>query len=47
MEKEKTIVEDESKKAQADMQKLTDKKVQTIDELKDKKEKEVMEVWFL
>ncbi len=44
MEKEKAIVEDESKKAQADMQKLTDKKVQTIDELKEKKEKEVMEV---
>ena len=44
MEKGKQITEDESKKAQTDMQKLTDKKIKVIDEMKDKKEKEVMEV---
>jgi len=44
MEKSKVITEDESKKAQTDMQKLTHKKVKDIDALKDKKDKEVMEV---
>lgn len=44
MEKGKEITEDESKKAQTDMQKLTDKKVKIVDEMKVKKDKEVMEV---
>lgn len=44
LEKGKQITEDESKKAQTDMQKLTDKKIKVVDEMKDKKEKEVMEV---
>lgn len=44
MEKSKVITEDESKKAQTDMQKLTDKKIKVIDDMKDKKDKEVMEV---
>lgn len=44
LEKGKEITEDENKKAQADMQKLTDKKIKVIDDMKAKKEKEVMEV---
>lgn len=43
-EKAKEITEDESKDVQDKIQKLTDKKVKFIDELKLKKEKEVMEV---
>lgn len=44
MEKKKEITEDESKEAQENIQKLTDKKIKIIDETKMKKEKEVMEV---
>lgn len=44
MEKKREITEDESKEAQTNIQKLTDKKVKIIDEIKAKKEKEVMEV---
>lgn len=44
MEKKKEITEDESKEGQDNIQKLTDKKIKVIDELKAKKEKEVMAV---
>lgn len=44
MEKKKEITEDDSKEAQDNIQKLTDKKIKLIDEIKAKKEKEVMEV---
>ena len=44
MEKKKEITEDDSKEAQGNIQKLTDKKIKLIDEIKAKKEKEVMEV---
>lgn len=44
MEKKKEITEDDSKEAQENIQKLTDKKIKLIDEIKTKKEKEVMEV---
>lgn len=44
MEKKKEITEDESKEGQTNIQKLTDKKIKIIDEIKVKKEKEVMEV---
>lgn len=44
MEKKKEITEDESKEGQTNIQKLTDKKIKVIDELKAKKEKEVMAV---
>ena len=43
-EKAKEITEDESKRGQEKMQKLVDKYVKLVDELKAKKEKEVMEV---
>ena len=43
-EKAKTITEDDSKNGQDKIQKLTDKKIKSIDELKDKKEKDVLEV---
>jgi ribosome recycling factor len=43
-EKAKEITEDESKRLQDKMQKLIDKYVKLVDELKDKKDKEVMEV---
>ncbi len=43
-EKAKTITEDESKEGQDKIQKLTDKKIKVIDELRDKKEKDVLEV---
>ncbi len=43
-EKAKEITEDESKRLQEQMQKLVDKYVKQVDELKAKKEKEVMEV---
>lgn len=42
--KDKTITEDDDKKVRTDMQKLTDKKITEIDEIKDRKEKEVMSV---
>ena len=44
IEKEKTVSEDESKKAQDDMQKLTDKYIKEIDQIMNSKEKEIMEV---
>ena len=44
LEKEKTISEDETKKAQDDIQKLTDKYIKEIDAVMTSKEKEVMEV---
>lgn len=43
-EKAKTITEDVSKEGQDKIQKLTDKKIKAVDELKDKKEKDVLEV---
>jgi len=44
LEKEKTVSEDESKKAQDDMQKLTDKYIKEVDVIMSAKEKEIMEV---
>ena len=44
LEKAKEITEDESKKAQDDMQKLIDKFVKNVDTAKAGKEKEIMEV---
>lgn len=44
MEKSKEITEDESKGAQDDIQKLTDKYIAEVDKLIDNKEKEIMEV---
>lgn len=44
IEKSKEITEDESKGAQEDIQKLTDKYIAEIDKLVDNKEKEIMEV---
>ena len=44
MEKKKEISEDDSKEGQENIQKLTDKKIKAIDEIKAKKEKEVMAV---
>ncbi len=43
-EKDKTISEDEAKKAQEDMQKLTDKYIKEVDQAMAAKEKEIMEV---
>lgn len=43
-EKSKTITEDVSKDGQDQVQKLTDKKIKLIDELRDIKEKDVMSV---
>lgn len=44
MEKKKEVTEDDSKEGQENIQKLTDKKIKAIDEIKAKKEKEVMAV---
>ena len=44
LEKEKTISEDETKKAQEDIQKLTDKFIKEVDQIMAVKEKEIMEV---
>lgn len=44
LEKDKTISEDENKKAQDDIQKLTDKYIKEIDQIMATKEKEIMEV---
>ncbi len=44
IEKEKIASEDESKKGQEKAQKLTDKYIKEIDEVLEKKEKEIMEV---
>ncbi|MDY3973776.1 ribosome recycling factor [uncultured Veillonella sp.] len=43
-EKAKTITEDTVKDGQDQIQKLTDKKIKAIDDLRDKKEKDVLEV---
>ena len=43
-EKEKVISEDELHRAQDEIQKITDRFIQKVDELIDKKEKEVLEV---
>ncbi len=43
-EKDKTASEDEVKKAQEDIQKLTDKYIKEIDQVMAAKEKEIMEV---
>lgn len=43
-EKDKLISEDEAKKAQDDIQKLTDKYIKEIDQVMASKEKEIMEV---
>ncbi len=42
--KEKAVSEDEERKGQDDMQKMTDKYVQMVEALAEKKEKELMEV---
>lgn len=44
LEKEKALSEDEAKKAQEDMQKLTDKYIKEVDQVAMNKEKEIMEV---
>ena len=44
VEKDKTISEDEAKKAQDDMQKMTDKYIKEVDTIMNAKEKEIMEV---
>ena len=44
LEKDKVISEDEAKKAQEDMQKLTDKYIKEVDTVMMAKEKEIMEV---
>ena len=44
LEKEKTITEDEQKKAEAEVQKLTDKFVADADKRSQAKEKEIMEI---
>jgi len=44
MQKESTITEDELKSAEEQIQKLTDKKTSLIDEITEKKEKEVLSV---
>jgi len=44
LEKDKSISEDEAKKAQEDMQKLTDKYIKEVDTIMNAKEKEILEV---
>ncbi len=44
MEKEKMISEDEAKKALKEIQKITDEFIKAIDELVEKKEKEILEL---
>lgn len=44
LEKDKAVSEDESKKAQEDIQKLTDKYIKEADQIMNAKEKEIMEV---
>ena len=43
-EKDKLVTQDEGKKGEAEIQKLTDKYIKSIDELLVVKEKEIMEV---
>jgi len=44
LEKEKTISQDELKKAQEHIQQITDKEIKKVDEILSRKEKEIMEV---
>lgn len=44
MQKEATITEDDLRKAEADVQKLTDQYVQNVDQILKKKEEEILEV---
>ena len=44
MEKTSELSEDDSKKAQDEVQKITDAHIKTIDEVIAKKEKDIMEV---
>ena len=44
LEKEKEISEDEERRAQDEIQKLTDKHVKEIDQILAEKEKELMEI---
>lgn len=44
IEKDKDISEDESKKAQDDIQKITDKFIKEIDDITDAKEKDILEI---
>jgi ribosome recycling factor len=44
LEKDKSIAEDDSRKAQSEIQKITDKYVEAIDGVLDNKQKEIMEV---
>ena len=44
MQKESIITEDDLKKAEEQIQKLTDKKIAEIDNILDKKEKEIMSI---
>lgn len=44
LEKDKTISEDDNKRAQEEMQKLTDKYIKEADHIAEAKEKEIMEV---
>jgi ribosome recycling factor len=44
MKKNSEITEDDEKKAEADVQKLTDKYVKTIDDVANAKEKEILEI---
>lgn len=44
LEKDKAISQDELKKAQGDVQKITDSEIKQVDEIFDKKEKEILEV---
>lgn len=44
MERDKDLSQDESRRAQADLQKLTDSFISQMDQMKSNKEKEVMEI---
>jgi len=44
LEKAKEITEDESKKAQEDIQKITDKYIAEVEKVLSKKEEEIMEI---
>lgn len=44
LEKEKEITEDESFKSQGKIQELTDKFIESVDKITDKKEKEILEI---
>ncbi len=44
MKKNSEITEDDQRKAEEDMQKITDKAIKDVDEIFARKEKEIMEV---